>query len=129
MSNKSKGSNAERELLGLFREHGWRSARVAGSGVNDESPCDLIAGKAGKTGKAVEAKSSKKTRIYISRAQVEDFLMFAEMTGLEAVFAARFNREGWFFLKPEMLESSGGNWVISLEQSKTKGKRFAQFFE
>ena len=129
MGNKEKGANAERELLKMFSDATWRCVRVAGSGLADESPCDLIAGKAGKTGKAVEAKSSKKTRIYISRAQVEDFLMFAEMTGLEAVFAARFNREGWFFLKPEMLESSGGNWVISLEQAKTKGKRFGQFFE
>ena len=42
MSNKSKGSNNERELLRLFTEHGWRGVRVAGSGVNEESPCDLI---------------------------------------------------------------------------------------
>jgi len=129
MSNKAKGSKAERELVRMFTEQGWRAARVAGSGVNDDSPCDLIAGKIGKKGKVVEAKSSKKTRIYIDKLQVEDFLVFALSTELEPVFATRFNREGWFFLKPDMLESSGGNWVISLEQAKAKGKRFAQFFE
>ena len=48
MSNKSKGSKAERELLDILTQNGWRAARVAGSGVNDNSPCDLIAAKLGK---------------------------------------------------------------------------------
>ena len=67
MSNKEKGSKAERELVELFTKHGWRAARVAGSGVNDNSPCDLFAGKLGKQGVVVEAKSSKK-RGFTSRA-------------------------------------------------------------
>lgn len=128
MSNKAKGSKAERELVQLLTENGWRAARVAGSGVNDNSPCDIIAGKAGVGGVAIEAKSSKKNRIYISRAQVEDFLLFAHMMGLKPVIAARFNREGWYFIAPEILEDSGGNWVMSLERVKTHGKRFGQFF-
>ena len=61
--NKSKGSKIERELLKLFTEHTWRAVRVAGSGVNDDSPCDLIAGKAKRRGYTVEVKSSKKNII------------------------------------------------------------------
>ncbi len=129
MSNKSKGANAERELVKLFTEHGWRAARVAGSGVNDDSPCDIIAGKMGKGGYVVEAKSSKKSRIYITKAQIEDFLLFANMIGSSAVLAIRFNREGWLFLTPEMLEDSGKYFVVSLKNAKANGKRFAQFFE
>lgn len=129
MSNKAKGSKAERELVELFTHHGWRAARVAGSGVNDNSPCDLFAGKLGKKGVVVEAKSSKKARIYITRQQIEDFMLFGEMMGLRTVIAARFNREGWYFLDTSQLEDSGGNWVVSLENCKTNGKRFAQFFE
>lgn len=128
MSNKSKGSNAERELVRIFTEQGWRAVRVAGSGVNDDSPCDIIAAKISKEACVIEAKSSKQNRIYIKKAQIEDFLIFASMTGLQPVLATRFNREGWFFLKPEQLEDSGVNWVVSLENAKSNGRRFSQFF-
>ena len=129
MSNKAKGSKAERELVQILTDNGWRAARVAGSGVNDNSPCDILAGKHGKGGFAIEAKSSKKSRIYITKSQIEDFLMFADMRGIKPVIATRFNREGWHFISPEQLEDTGNNWVVSLESVKTVGKRFGQFFE
>jgi len=129
MSNKSKGSKAERELLGLFTENSWRAARIAGSGVNDNSPCDLIAGKLGKRGYAIEAKSSKKSSIYITKAQIEDFILFSNVIGLKPVIALRFNYEGWLFISPEQLKDSGKNWSISLEKAKQEGKKFGQFFE
>jgi holliday junction resolvase Hjr len=129
MSNKSKGSRVERELIKLFTEKGWKAARVAGSGVNDDSPCDLIAGKIGKKGVAVECKSSKKDRIYISKDQINDFMLFANMFGLKPVIALRFNYEGWLFIEPKYLGDTGNNWWVSLDLAKEKGKRFSQFFE
>ncbi|MBM3232991.1 hypothetical protein FJZ18_02390 [Candidatus Pacearchaeota archaeon] len=129
MSNKSKGSNAERELVKMFTEHGWRALRVAGSGVNDDSPCDIIVGKVGKKGYAIEAKSSKKNRIYITKSQIEDFVKFSLMLGLQPALAIRFNYKGWHFIPPEHLEDTGNNWVISMEKAETKGLRFSQFFE
>ena len=129
MSNKAKGSKAERELLSLFTENGWRALRVAGSGVNDNSPCDLIAAKVGKKGYTIEAKSSKKQSFYITKAQIEDFITYSHILGLQPVIALRFNREGWFFINPEQLEDSGKNWVISLKKVKESGKRFGQFFD
>mgnify|MGYP001587355172 CR=1 FL=1 len=128
MGNKEKGSKAERELLKLFTEAGWRAARVAGSGVNRDSPCDLIAGKIKGKGFALEVKSSKKDRIYITKEQINDFVLFASMIGLKPTIALRFNREGWFFLNPKHLENSGNNWVVSMEKAREKGKRFGQFF-
>lgn len=129
MSNKAKGSKAERELLNIFTENGWRAVRVAGSGVNDNSPCDLIAGKLGLSGFTIEAKSSKKTSIYISKEQINDFVLFSNIIGLKPVIATRFNHQGWLFLSPEDLQDSGKNWVVSLKTAKTKGQRFGQFFE
>jgi Holliday junction resolvase len=128
MSNKNKGSRTERELLELFTEMGWKAARVAGSGMNDNTYCDLIAGKHGKKGFAIEAKSSKKNRIYITKQQIEDFLVFTSMMGLRPVLAIRFNREGWHFLNPKHLEDSGKNWAVSLDRVREKGKKFGQFF-
>jgi len=104
MSNKSKGSKAERELLDILTQNGWRAARVAGSGVNDNSPCDLIAAKLGKRGFVIEAKSSKKTSIYITKEQINDFVMFSQIIGLNPAIALRFNREGWFFISPNQLK-------------------------
>ncbi len=128
MSNKAKGSRAERELLQLFTDQSWRAARVAGSGVNENTFCDLIAGRYGKT-YAVEAKSSKHPRIYITKQQIDDFIQFTSVMGLIPVVAVRFNREGWLFLKPEQLEDSGKNWVVNLENIRNKAQKFGQFFE
>lgn len=128
MSNKSKGSNAERELLRLCTEKGWRAARVAGSGVNDDSPADMIIGKHG-VGYVIEAKSSKNPNIYITKEQINDFIVFARMTNLKPVIAVRFNRQGWLFLHPEQLKDSGKNWVVSLKNALSQGRRFSQFFE
>lgn len=129
MSNKSKGSNAERELVKKFTENGWRALRVAGSGVNDDSPCDMIAAKAGKKAYTVEAKSSKQTRIYITKAQISDFMTFSKILGLTPVLAIRFNRQGWLFLDPKFLGDTGKYWVVSLKNAQENGKRFSQYFE
>jgi len=128
MSNKQKGSRTERELLDLFTKQGWKAARVAGSGMNDNTYCDLIAGKHGRKGFAIEAKSSKKNRIYITKRQIGDFVTFTNLMGLKPVVAVRFNREGWLFLNPKHLEDSGTNWVVSMDRAIKKGKRFGQFF-
>jgi Holliday junction resolvase len=129
MSNKAKGSRVERELIKIFSENGWRAVRVAGSGVNDESPCDLIVGKIGRKGYTIEAKSSKSSIIYIKRQQIEDFFLFSSMIGLQPVIAVRFNYEGWLFLTPDQLRDTGNNWAVNLDHAKEVGKRFGQFFE
>lgn len=127
--NKAKGSKAERELVKIFTEQGWRAVRVAGSGVGEDSPCDLLAAKTGRKGFSVECKSSKKTTIYISKSQIEDFVTFSYILGLKPVIAARFNREGWLFVSPETLKDTGKFWALSLKTAKQKGKKFSQFFE
>jgi len=128
MSNKSKGSKAERELFDMFVQNRYRAVRVAGSGTMENADCDLIAGKPGKKF-SIECKSSKAPIKYITKDQIERFIIFSEIFGLTPVIALRFNREGWFFLPPSEMRDSGKNWVIKLEEAKEKGKRFSQFFE
>lgn len=128
-NNKAKGSKAERELVKLFTTRGWRAVRVAGSGVNDDSPCDIIAAKAGAKAYTIEAKSSKKKNIYITKEQINDFVLFSNQIGLLPVIAVRFNYEGWLFLEPTYLKDTGKYWAVSLTTAKEKGRRFSQFFE
>jgi len=126
--NKAKGSKIERELFQKFVENNYRVVRVAGSGMMENADCDLIAGKKGKRKYAIEVKSSKKPVKYISKEQIENFLVFSDIFGLTPVIALRFNHEGWLFLNPSKLKDSGKNWVITLEHAKKVGKKFAQFF-
>ena len=126
--NKAKGSKIERELFEKFIENGsYRVVRVAGSGTMDNADCDLIAGKKGKK-YAIECKSSKKNTIYITKDQVNRFLVFSSIMSLTPVIALRFNREGWLFIKPKDLKNSGKHLGVSLEHARKKGKRFSQFF-
>jgi Holliday junction resolvase len=127
--NKSKGSNAERELYKKFIENGFKAVRVAGSGIMENADCDLIAGKKGGQKFSIEVKSSRKPIKYISKEQIEKFIIFSEIFGLKPVVAFRFNREGWLFLHPKEMRDCGKNWVIELEEAKQKGKKFAQFFK
>lgn len=120
MGNKEKGANAERELYHLFCDAGFKCVRVAGSGVMDETACDLIAGKFHKK-YAIEVKSCKTKKRYISSQQIEEFLVFSEIFGLKPIIAIRFNREGWFFLNPKQLEKTKKGLAISLENAKKKG--------
>jgi len=127
MKNKAKGSKAERELYEMFVNASYRAVRVAGSGTMENADCDIIAGKKGEK-YCIEAKSSKKTSKYISKEQIDKFMVFANIFKLTPVIAVRFNRFGWFFINPKKLKDSGKNWVITLEGARKKGKRFAQFF-
>lgn len=127
IGNKEKGANAERELYSLFVENGYRAVRVAGSGMMENTSCDLIAGKKGKK-YCIEAKSCKSTNKYISKEQIEDFIIFSEIFCLTPIIAVRFNRLGWFFLNPKDLLNSGKNWCVNLDLARTKGKRFGQAF-
>lgn len=128
MSNKAKGSKAERELFKMFVENNYRAVRVAGSGTMVNADCDLLAGKVGEK-YAIEAKSTKSPNKYISKEQIENFLIFSEIFQLTPVIAIRFNREGWFFISPSQLEDSGKNLVMTLERARAVGKRFSQFFK
>ncbi|MEX0932519.1 MAG: Holliday junction resolvase Hjc [Candidatus Pacearchaeota archaeon] len=129
--NKAKGSKIERELFQKFIDSKvYRVVRVAGSGMMENADCDLIAGRVGKMRKkyAIEVKSSKSPVKYISKDQIERFIIFSSIFELKPVIALRFNREGWLFIHPKELEDSGKNWKITLEKAKERGKKFSQYF-
>ncbi|MBU3913546.1 MAG: Holliday junction resolvase [Nanoarchaeota archaeon] len=125
--NKAKGARCENELYDILVKGGYRCIRCAGSGTKEESNADLIAGNKNRKF-CIEVKSSKKTDKYITKKQIEEFMIFADLFGLEPVIAVKFNRQGWFFLSPRELEDSGKNWKVSLKIAQEKGKRFSQFF-
>ena len=119
--SKKRGIAAERELLHLLWKKGWAVARVAGSGSMPEPSCDLLAGNSIENRRfAIECKTSRSKRKYLSKAQMEDFVGFAERFGLEPLLAVRFVREGWFFLYPEHFDDTGKHFAISLDVAREK---------
>lgn len=134
MGNKEKGANAERELLHMFCEAGFACVRVAGSGLMShssqasEDSCDLLAGKF-KRKYAIEVKSCKPKKKYLSSQQIENFLIFSEIFQLKPVIAIKFSRQGWFFLEPKHIEKTRNGLAISLEQARKHGKTFEEFIK
>ncbi len=124
MGAKSKGSNAERELIHMFWQvEGWVACRVAGSGSMQYPSPDLIAGNKEKK-VVIECKATASDYQYLTKQEVTELVQFSQSFNAEPWIGVRFTREGWFFLKPEHLNETDKNFTISREQIKQKGIKF-----
>ena len=120
MSRKSKGLNAERELVHLFWSRGFASIRVAGSGSSRYPSPDVLAGN-GARRIAVECKASKDKVKYLTAKEVAELKKFAESFGAEPWIGMRFDDMQWHFLYLEDLKSSGRSLSVSISTAKKKG--------
>lgn len=102
----------ENELFDILRSEGWAVCRTAGSGTKRDADCDLITGRKGKI-YALEAKSTKKESIYISKDQIKRFKSFCDELGVEPIVAARFPRESWRFYREHMLSETGKSFKVT----------------
>lgn len=129
MSKKSKGINAERELLHKFWANGFIAMRAPGSGAI-KYPCpDLLAGNALRK-LAIECKTTCSDKQYISSEQIDDLKKFASIFAAEPWVAVRFSlnmsdSSGWYFISMDDLkETEGKNYVVSLAMAKARGLLF-----
>ena len=124
MSHKSKGINAERELIHLFWGNaGWAAIRVAGSGAIKYPAPDIVAGNAQRT-LAIECKSTKSRYQYLEKESVAELAEFATRLGAEPWIAVRFNRDKWYFLEPKDLIETKNQYAVNFEFLKNKGITF-----
>ncbi len=131
MSKKSKGINAERELLHKFWENGFVAMRAPASGAI-KYPCPdlLVANSVRKL--AIECKSTCSDKQYIAEAQVSSLKMFSELLGAEPWVAVRFNMrshesQGWYFISlDDLRETQGKNYVVSLSLAEARGFLFEE---
>jgi len=120
MSSKSKGSTAERELLHLFWSKGLGCIRSAGSGSMKYPGPDLIVSNKVRI-LAIECKSTKKTKKYLDKYDVEQLKEFCNIFGAEPWFAVRFARKNWLFLGIEDIEKTENGYVIDAKVAERKG--------
>tara|TARA_B100001971_G_scaffold200572_1_gene212320 strand:- start:682 stop:1071 length:390 start_codon:yes stop_codon:yes gene_type:complete len=121
MSRKSKGINAERDLIHKFwAVKPWCAIRVAGSGSMKYPSSDIIA-----TNKlrrlAIECKTSKDDSKYIPNEDIEQLKKFSDIFGAEPWIAVKFDRLDWLFLSLDDMENTGSNFLVSKEIAKKKG--------
>ncbi len=120
MSSKSKGSNAERELLHLFWSNKWAALRSAGSGSMKYPGPDLIASNKVRT-LAIECKSTKGKKKYLEKDDIDQLKEFCNIFGAEPWFAVRFSRKDWLFLSLDDIEKTGNGYVIDSEVAERRG--------
>ena len=120
MSVKSKGSNAERELLHIFWSKKWAALRSAGSGSMKYPGPDLIASNKVRT-LAIECKSTKKKKQYLDKYDIEQLKEFCNIFGAEPWFAVRFSRMNWLFLSLEDIEKTENGYVIDAKVAERRG--------
>ncbi len=120
MSNKGKGSKAERELLHIFWSRKWAALRSAGSGSMKYPGPDLIASNKLRT-LAIECKSTKKDKKYLDKHDVSQLEEFCDIFGAEPWFAVRFSRMNWLFLSIEDIEKTENGYVIDVKVAERRG--------
>jgi len=120
MSGKTKGSNAERELLHRFWKKGYACIRIAGSGSMKYPSPDLLA--ANKIRRlAIEVKITKAKRKYFPAEEVFALKEFADAFGAEPWIAIRFFRTEWFFVSLEDMGKAENSYYVSEELARRKG--------
>mgnify|MGYP001584564813 CR=1 FL=1 len=125
MKVKAKGLNAERELVRMFNERGWRSVRVAGSGSIKYPAPDVIAAR-GSRRLVIECKTTKTKNQYLEKEQIGELAAFAEALLAEPWVGVRFDNVKWFFVSLEDLKKTPSGYVVSLADAKMKGLLFEE---
>lgn len=125
---KEKGSKAERELVTMFWNAGWAAIRVAGSGLTKKPNPDVIAGN-GVRRIAVECKTTKQIRKYLTREDVNQLIEFSRKFGAEPWFGIRINNMKWYFIGVEELEQTEKGYVITIPLLKRRGLLFEQLIK
>jgi len=125
MSRKSKGINAERDLIHKFWKNDWCAVRIAGSGSMKYPSADVLA--SNKLRKlAIECKVTKENKKYFLDIEIEQLKVFSYYFGAESWVAIKFGKEPWLFMNIEDIEKTKKGFVITLENARSKGLLFEE---
>ena len=128
MSLKSKGINAERDLIHLFWGCGWGSIRIAGSGSMKYPSADILA--TNKLRKlAIECKTCIEKCKYLPKEDVEQLKKFADIFGAEPWIAIKFRGYDWHFVSLDDITETEKSFIIDINIAKNKGLLFEEMIE
>lgn len=127
MSRKSRGINAERDLIHRFWAAGWAALRVAGSGSSHYPSPDVLASNNVRK-VAVEAKLTTERRKYFPAKEIVGLRFFAEKFGAESWVAVKFFRQEWLFFSVEDLRETKGGYALGASELG-RGLSFEELIE
>ncbi len=128
MSKKSRGINAERDLIKKFWANGWAAMRAAGSGSQQYPSPDIIVGREGRRF-AIESKLTTEKRKYFPREEIRDLEYFASTFGAEPWLAVKFKGKEWYFFHPEDLIQTEKSYLATEDLASMKGILFEELIE
>ena len=129
MSVKSKGINAERDLIHKFwTTNKWAAVRIAGSGSMRYPSADILA--TNKSRKlAIECKTTKDQKKYFTNEEIKQFKLFAERFGAEPWIAVKFKGVEWLFLPLNEIIETGKCFLVDIETAKRRGTLFEELIK
>ncbi len=125
MSLKSKGINAERELVHMFWAKDWACLRIAGSGSSRYPSPDILVGNKLRR-LAVECKVTKEKSKYFDKESISSLRKFADVFGAEPWVAVKFKGYEWYFVSLEDLKDTGNGFSLNVDGAKSKGLLFEE---
>ena len=125
MSVKSKGINAERDLIHKFWSENIPALRVAGSGSSRYPSPDILAGNRSRK-LAIEAKTTKENKKYLKKDEVSELKKFSELFGAEPWIAVKFKGVEWLFLPLEEIIETKKCFLVNIEIVKRRGVLFEE---
>ena len=125
MSLKSKGINAERELVHMFWAKDWACLRIAGSGSSRYPSPDLLVGNKLRR-LAIECKVTKEKSKYFAKESILALRTFADVFGAEPWVAVKFKDHEWYFVSLEDLKGTGNGFSLNIDGAKSKGLLFEE---
>ena len=128
MSVKSKGINAERDLIHKFWSQGIVAMRIAGSGSSKYPSPDIIAGNYSRK-LAIEAKTTKEDKKYFTKYEISELKTFSELFGAEPWIAIKFKGVEWLFLPITEIIETKKCFLINIETAKRKGILFEELIK
>jgi len=115
MSAKSRGSNAERDLIHKFWAADWAAMRAAGSGSTQFPSPDILAGNNLRK-VAIECKLTTGTGKYFPKQEIDELRLFAQRFGAEPWVAIKYFRKEWLFFSLEDLEETPLGYSVGKKQ-------------
>jgi len=128
MPSKTKGTNAERELIHKFWSNGWAAIRSAGSGSMKYPSPDILASNI-KRRLAIEVKITKESSKYFDNEEISQLKEFAVKFDSESWIAVKFKGCDWYFFSLEDLKRTKNSFLVNVELAKTKGLSFNELIK
>ena len=129
MSRKSKGTNAERDIVHMFwATEGWSAVRIAGSGSMRYPSADVLATNRVRR-LAIECKSTKDDKKYFSKEEIKQLMDFSSAFGAEPWFALKFKGSSWLFFTPEELKEKENSFFVDVFLASERGVLFEELIK